>query len=81
MILLAFFLLGIGWAIKHWIARRRFYRMSAGGVQQYRSYFASVVSSFVEGMAGLIGLVCTMGGMGILCYHGYLYWLANHANR
>jgi len=54
----------IGFALRHYVNRQRFYRRGAGGLQHYSSYSKAVTTSAFEKVLKFIGLVLMVAGLG-----------------
>jgi len=59
---LAVALILLGWGIKYWLNRRRFYRRNAIGVEIFKSYENMRLTAMLENLAWLIGnILITIG--------------------
>jgi hypothetical protein len=58
--------------LDHWLARRRFLRMSAGGVEQFSSYGRMVAATSLEGFVRFLSAMCNLGGLA-----AFAYWTFN----
>jgi len=64
-----FLLLGLGLFIRYYIGRRRFNRRSIAGMQIYSSYFRALLTTIIETLFNLIGLLFIVIGLIGLIVH------------
>ena len=53
----AILLVAVGIALRYWVNRRRFYRRTYGGIQQFSSYGKAVFVRFAERILMLLSVV------------------------
>jgi uncharacterized membrane protein len=59
---LAVILILLGWGIKYWLNRRRFYRRNATGIETFKSYENMRLTNILENLGWLIGnILITVG--------------------
>ena len=73
MFLIGVVLLAIGWALHHWVARRKFYRRDPLGNERFRGYLRMLVSRFFESVAGFIGGTASLFGFLAMLFGGLAY--------
>ena len=66
---LALIMLAIGIFIRYRIGKRKFNRRATTGVETFSSYESSVLTRFIERIAGLIALFCIVVGLLLLIMH------------
>ncbi len=64
-------LIGFGYFLHFWLEKRRFNRMSSGGVQQYEDYRALWKSRITEGVVKVLGFFVMVFGLGLTAYGVY----------
>lgn len=74
MFLIGITLIVIGWGTRHWVERRKFYRRTGVGTEQFPSYTRMLVTRFIEGIVALIGGIASLGGILIIGYHALVYF-------
>ena len=64
-------LIGFGYFLNFWLEKRKFERMSSGGVQQYKDYSALWKSRIIEGGVNFLGFFIMIFGLGFTAYGIY----------
>lgn len=64
-------LIGSGYFLHFWLEKRKFERMSSGGVQQYENYGALWKNRIIEGGVKLLGFFVMIFGFGFTAYGIY----------
>jgi len=60
--ILSIVLIIMGWAVKYWINRRKFYRRNAAGIEGFKSYEKMRLTVILENVGWLIGnILITIG--------------------
>jgi hypothetical protein len=72
VLLLGIILSAFGFILWHWRERRRFIRMSSGGVEQFPSYSRMLGSRIIETMVLLVADVFMIAGIAVIGY--WLFW-------
>lgn len=62
-------LLAVGIFIRYRVGKRKFNRRAITGVETFSSYESSVLTRFLERIAGLIALLLIVLGLGLLIMH------------
>jgi hypothetical protein len=53
----------LGWGIKYWVNRRKFYRRNQVGKEGFNSYEKMRLTMFLEGLGWLIANLLIIGGI------------------
>lgn len=65
--ILSVVLIIMGWAIKYWMNRRKFYRRNAAGIEGFKSYEKMRLTVLLENLGWLIGnILITIGILAFL---------------
>ena len=55
--------LAVGFILKYWVNRRRFYRRNQFGVEEFKSFTRSRIISLIEGVTGAVGWLLIIVGI------------------
>ncbi|SDF45321.1 hypothetical protein SAMN05216464_11863 [Mucilaginibacter pineti] len=65
--ILSIILILLGWVLKYWLNRRKFYRRNAAGVESFKSYEKMRLTVLLENVGWLIGnILITIGILAFL---------------
>ncbi len=65
--ILCLILIVLGWTIKYWMNRRKFYRRNAAGIEGFKSYENMRLTVLLENLGWLIGnILITIGILAFL---------------